>query len=170
MTTLVLPEDTLLPEIGVDAKIPYRVFLSHWLLRTDLAAPFFCQPVTRIAQGISWEPVILPLLERLSELRSLPETERWPKADWPENMAFGDAGKFTERLPVLLKSRPHISLADDGEVNFAWYHAGTRIDLGFYGTGKFSYYARDKNGEEWFGDEIPVLSPLPRELRSLLTV
>ena len=164
MTTLVLPE------IGVDAKIPYRVFLSHWLLRTDPATPFYCEPITSLDQEISWEPVILPLLERLSELRSLPETERWPRADWPNNEAFGDAGNFTERLPVPLKSRPHISLADDGEVNFAWSHEGTRIDLGFYGTGRFSYYARDKNGEEWFGDEIPVLSPLPRELRSLLTV
>ncbi len=169
MTTLVLPEDTLLPGIGVDAKIPYRVFLSHWLLRTDLAATFFCQPVTLLDQEISWEPVILPLLERLSELRSLPENGRWPGTYWPNDRAFVDAGKFTEGLPVPLKAPPHITLADDGEVNFAWSIEGTRIDLGFYGTGNFSYYARDNSGGEWFGDEVPVLSPLPRELRSLLT-
>jgi hypothetical protein len=170
MTTIELPNNTLQSDIGMTPRSPEVVFLSHRLLRTDPSASYYCQPVTRIAQGISWEPVILPLLERLSELRSLPETERWPRADWPNNEAFGDAGNFTERLPVPLKSRPHISLADDGEVNFAWSHEGTRIDLGFYGTGRFSYYARDKNGDEWFGDDIPVTSPLPRELRSLLAV
>ncbi len=170
MTTFVLPEDTLLPENGVDAKIPYRMFLSHRLLRTDYAASYSCQPATLVDQEISWEPVILPLLERLSELRSLPETDRWPDTDWPNDGAFVDAGKFTERLPIPLRASPHISLADDGEVNFAWSMEGTRIDLGFYGTGKFSYYARDNSGTEWFGDEIPVTSPLPRELRSLLVI
>ncbi len=121
-------------------------------------------------QEIYWNPVILPLLERLAELRSLPKTARWPSADWPNDRAFVDARKFTERLPVPLRASPHISLADDGEVNFAWSIEGARVDLGFYGTGKFSYYARDKNGDEWFGDEIPVTAPLPGELRALLAV
>ena len=115
-------------------------------------------------------PVTLPLLERLSELRSSPEADRWPKADWPDDRAFIDAEKFTERLPVPLRAPPHISLADDGEVNFAWSYEGTRIDLGFYGTGTYSFYARDKSGGEWFGDEIPVSSPFPGELSALLAV
>lgn len=100
----------------------------------------------------------------------MPESERWPRADWPDEKAFDDAGIFTERLPVPLKAPPHISLADDGEVNFAWSHEGMRVDLGFYGTGTFSYYARDKNGNEWFGDEITVTLPLPVELGELLSV
>lgn len=144
------------------------MFHSCWLLGTDNAVHYYCQPVTPVEQEIPWNPVILPLLERLSELRLLPEADRWPSADWPDDRAFVDAVEFTERLPVPLRASPHISLADDGEVNFAWSVEGARIDLGFYGTGKFSYYARDKNGDEWFGDEIPVTSPLPRELRSLL--
>ena len=169
MTTLKLPDNTVLPDVGMDLTIPHRVFLAHRLMRTDPVAPYYCQPVTHVDKEISWEPVILPLLERLSGLRSLPESERWPGTDWPDDKAFIDAGKFIERLPVPLKAPPHISLADDGEVNFAWSHEGTRIDLGFYGTNTFSYYARDKGGGEWFGDGIPVSSPLPRELRALLT-
>ena len=67
-----------------------------------------------------------------------------------------------------LKVAPHISLADDGEVNFAWSADGMWIDLGFYGTGTYSFYAQDKDGNEWFGDDIPVMSSLRKELRGLL--
>ena len=126
--------------------------------------------MNQVNREIYVEPAILPLLERLSELRSLSESDRRPGTDRPEDKAFVDARRFTERLPVPLKSQPHISLADDGEVNFAWSIEGTHIDLGFYGTGSFSYYARDNSGGEWFGDEIPVSSPLPGELRSLLSL
>jgi hypothetical protein len=108
------------------------------------------------------------LLERLAELRWLPEEQRWPGADWPVEEAFFDAAKFTEWMPVPLKAAPHISLADDGEVNFAWSRDGMRIDLGFYGTGTYSFYARDEDGKEWFGDDVEVISPIPYELRVLL--
>ena len=170
MTISVSPQNTLVPSTEVELESQYRAFLAYRLLRTDLATPYPCQPLTPLAPEISWEPVLLLLLGRLSELRSLPEAERWPRADWPDEKAFEDARIFTERLPVPLRVPPHISLADDGEVNFAWSHEGTRIDLGFYGTSTFSYYARDKNANEWFGDEIPVSSPLPIELKVLLAV
>ncbi len=70
-----------------------------------------------------------------------------------------DAVSFAERLPVQMRVRPHISLADDGEVNFSWSQDGIWIDLGFYGTGTYSFYARDKSGQEWSGDDIPATSP-----------
>ena len=168
MTAFEFPDNTLLQDSPLDPAPANWEFLPHWFLGTDLAADHYCRPITTLAPEVSWEPVILPLLERLSELRSLPETERWLGVDWPSGQAFGDAGEFTERLPAPLRGLPHISLADDGEVNFAWSHEGTYIDLGFYGTRTFSYYARDKWGIEWFGDEIPVTSPLPTELRALL--
>jgi hypothetical protein len=121
-----------------------------------------------LASEIAWEPVILPLLERLADLRTLPEERRLPGADWPIEEAFLDAGRFTERLQATMRVAPHISLADDGEVNFAWSQNGMWVDLGFYGTGTLSFYARDKDGKELFGDDIPVMSPLPYELRALL--
>ena len=43
------------------------------------------------------------------------------------------------------------------------------IDLGFYGTGMFSYYGRDSHDREYLGDDILVTSPLPDDLASLLT-
>ena len=145
-----------------------HVFISHRLSRTELPAHLQCQPETRMARVVTWEPVILPLLERLAGLRSTPEGDRWPGADWPKEEAFQDARKFAERLPGTMKESPYISLADDGEVNFAWSRGGMLIDLGFYGTGTYSYYARGREGKERFGDDISVMASLPEELRVLL--
>ena len=168
MTTSILTSSTTLQDAGPGLNGPGRVFMSLRLHSSVPLAQFRCQPETQTAQVITWEPVILPLLERLAKLRSTPDCERWPDADWPAEAAFQDAGKFTEGLPVPLTSAPYISLADDGEVNFAWAREGMRIDLGFYGTGTYSYYARDKEGEEFFGDDISASSPIPKELAALL--
>ena len=168
MTKCILPDETTLQIDRVEQGSPRQVFISHRLLRTEPTSNFQCQPVSRISPVITWDPVILPLLERLAELRSIPEEQRWPGADWPVDEAFLDAGKFTERLPVPIKVAPHISLADDGEVNFTWSQDRIWIDLGFYGTGTFSFYARDKDGKDLFGDDILVMSPLQNELVALL--
>ena len=168
MTQTMLRNNTTLQSAGTEPGSSDWLSKPNGLLQTEPTAKFQLQPATRQTHVITWEPVILPLLERLAELRWLPEEERWPGADWPLEEAFQDAGKFTERLPATMRVAPHISLADDGEVNFAWSQGGIWIDLGFYGSGTYSFYARGKNGEEWFGDEIPVASSLPRELRALL--
>ncbi len=168
MTVPRLPNSTTTQSAGMASSGHTSFFAPHKFIRTELPAHLQCQPETRTVRVITWEPVILPLLERLAELRSLPEEQRWPGADWPTEEAFQDGRRFTERLPVPLKAAPHISLADDGEVNFAWSQNGMWVDLGFYGTGTLSFYARDKDGKELFGDDIPVMSPLPYELRALL--
>lgn len=110
------------------------------------------------------------LVQRLADLSSTPEKQRWPDADWPTKEAFEDALQFTKQLSEDLEELPHISLADDGEVNFAWTSGAIYVDLGFYGTGAYSYYGRDGDGLESFGDDISVTSTLPGELTSLLSV
>ena len=169
MTTPILTSSTTLQGTGLESNGPRQAFLPHRFHSSMPLAQFRRRPETRTAQEITWEPVILPLLERLAKLRSTPECKKWPGADWPEEAAFQDAQKFAERLPETMKARPHISLADDGEINFAWTREGMLIDLGFYGTGTYSYYARDKEGEELFGDDISASSPIPKELAALLT-
>jgi hypothetical protein len=64
---------------------------------------------------------------------------------------------------------PSIGLADDGEVNFLWDYGGVHIDLGFYGTGTFSYYARDLEGNEYFGDDTSS-DKLPDDLAEILKI
>ena len=113
-------------------------------------------------------PQLSELVQRLEQLRSTPEGKRWPSSEPPDDAAFRDARVFLDKLPFPLAALPHISLADDGEVNFAWDGEGVHIDLGFYGTGTYSYYARGSDGQEHFGDEVPAASSLPTDLDALL--
>ena len=110
------------------------------------------------------------LIRRLEQLRFVPEGDRWPASEPADDAAFHDARVFLDRLPFPLAALPHISLASDGEVNFAWDYEGLHIDLGFYGTGTFSYYARGADGREYYGDEVPAGSLLPADLEPLLRV
>ena len=103
---------------------------------------------------------------RLSELR---RREIATGAEPPVPAAFSDAEAFARQLPAPLSEMPHISLADDGELNFAWNGGPVYIDLGFYGTGTYSYFARDKQGQKHYGDDIPARGPIPRDLIETLS-
>ncbi len=109
------------------------------------------------------------LLWRLEELEQVSEAERWPSSDWPSPQAFADARAFIYTLPasvpILL---PYLGLADDGEINFLWKQDGIHIDLGFYGTGTFSYFARGKDNKEIYGDDVPAATGLPEPLIAFL--
>ena len=102
---------------------------------------------------------------RLKELKHL---EPHPGANAPEATTFTDAEAFAEQLPEPLRRMPHISLAHDGELNFAWNGGPIYIDLGFYGTGTYSYFARDAQGRKYHGDHLPARGPLPESLRQML--
>ncbi len=58
-----------------------------------------------------------PIRDRLKELRG---RDPFSGAQPPEPSAFTDAEAFAEHLPTPLKAMPHISMAHDGELNFAW--------------------------------------------------
>lgn len=113
------------------------------------------------------------LTSRLKAYRDMPEEDRWPAADWPADRAFRDAHTFIGCLPLSSIPVPEISLADDGEINFLWENENVYIDLGFYGTGTYSYFARDKtrdkNKQDILGEDIPALEGLPDRLKELLS-
>ncbi len=108
------------------------------------------------------------LLDRLDVL-SRPDTDRSPGAVPPDPQALQDARAFVLSLPNGLVHLPDVGLADDGEVNFLWKDARIHVDLGFYGCGTFSYYARDDKGNEYLEDECRVAHGLPSDLTALLT-
>ena len=103
---------------------------------------------------------------RLKELRA---REQHPGAEPPASAAFIDAEAFAEELTVPIMALPHISLAHDGEINFAWNGGPIYIDLGFYGTGTYSYFARDDQGQKYHGDDIPAKGPIPDGLKRVLS-
>ena len=79
-----------------------------------------------------------------------------PDVQAPTSEAFADAFEFVSRLDLSSHSTmPSIDVADDGEINFFWKSEDLHIDLGFYGTGTYSYFARRNNGESLKGDDIP---------------
>ncbi len=104
-----------------------------------------------------------------SRLKELRHRETAPSADTPKSAAFTDAEAFARQLPSHLREMPHISLADDGELNSAWNGGPTYIDLGFYGTGTYSYFARDKQGRKHRGDDVPASGPIPDNLMQILS-
>ena len=112
-------------------------------------------------------PLARQLLARLDAL-SRPDSDRWPGAVPPDPQAFEDARAFVLALPNGLAYLPDVGLADDGEVNFLWSDAGVHVDLGFYGHGTFSYYARNDQGKEYLEDECSATYGLPSDLAALL--
>ena len=109
------------------------------------------------------------LRAKLTALEHTKEEERWPGAVWPNAQAFSDAYSFVRGLRGALIPLPEISLADDGEINFLWNHGGVHVDLGFYGTGTCSYFARGRYGQRFHGEDVPASKGLPSEIAALLT-
>ena len=118
--------------------------------------------------GFTCPPRNWALLWRIEELEQTPEPERWPAADWPSAEAFRDARAFIEALPNQPIPLPDLGLADDGEVNFLWKADGLHVDLGFYGTGTYSFFARGKTNEGFYADDIPASGGLPQAILELL--
>lgn len=96
------------------------------------------------------------------------EANRWPGAKWPSKEAFRDAFEFIDLLPLSEVTAPDITLADDGEINFFWKARDIHVDLGLYGTGTFSYFAKKDDGRKVYGEKIPVNEGLPDDLKALL--
>ena len=127
----------------------------------------FRTPVSTGAKLVK-SPVAGALIARLDALQNIPVSVRWPGADWPHPQAFADAHAFIAGLPEDPIPFPNVGLADDGEVNFLWDHDGVHIDLGFYGDGCFSYFARRTDGQAIHGEDVPAHTGLPDALKRLL--
>lgn len=79
------------------------------------------------------------LRERIHSI--MMETDGDPNGPRPSPDAIDDALRFVELIPADAPA-PHVSVADDGEVNFFRRGPGLFIDVGFFGDGQIHYYAR----------------------------
>ena len=107
------------------------------------------------------------LLKQLMRLERTPVEGRWKGATWPRKKAFEDAKNFAAKLPLTQIPRPELYLADDGEVNFFWSDQGMHVDLGFYGTGTYSCFARNSAGRRFVCEEAKATNGLPDDLLNL---
>lgn len=109
------------------------------------------------------------LLKQLDRLAAASGNRAMAGTNRPCARAFADAQVFVQRLPADSSPTPDIGLADDGEVNFLWITDDVYIDLGFYGTGSYSCFARDGNGQEILRDDLPAVGGLPDDIASMLS-
>ena len=127
---------------------------------------------TTLRQWISSFPESSPTLNLLDQLRALewtPADNRWPWTTWPTSRAFRDADTFIRALPLHEIPSPIVSIADDGEVNFSWRGDGVYVDLGFYGTGYFSYFVRGADGSHHHDDDVLASEGMPSEVIKLFS-
>ncbi len=87
----------------------------------------------------------------------------------PSKEAIDEAEKFIISLSKYNISEPSISLASNGEINFYWKNSDFLLDLGFFGEGVYSYYAKKSSGEEYIQDDIKIDAPLPKTIIKLIT-
>ena len=135
---------------------------------STIAGPRQSHPAALMIDLVMPTPQQWELLRRLDKAQAAPERERWLAADRPHEQAFADARSFIRRLPPCPVRLPNIGVADDGEVNFLWEGDGIYIDLGFYGAGTFSYFARAGDGQRFYGDDLSVSGILPGNLVNLI--
>ena len=92
-----------------------------------------------------------------------------PESRYPTPEAFTDAWEFASRLDLNSCDFPMVNMAGDGEINFFWHRGsdGLKVDLGFYGTGTYSCYAR-KGDQEVFADDVRVTDGLRDDIAALL--
>ena len=64
---------------------------------------------------------------------------------------------------------PEIRLAHDGEINFLWDTSNYHVDLGFYGTGTYSYFGCNAQGVKVLDEDVPADSSLAKPIMDLLT-
>jgi hypothetical protein len=110
----------------------------------------------------------IKVLARVRELSLYPDGWDGLVAKVPTRKAINDAEIFARNLMRNKVVVPHISLATDGEINFFWKKGGIVVDLGFFGDGTYSYYAKGLNGEEFMEDDIPSEQKLPQSIIDLL--
>ena len=89
--------------------------------------------------------------------------------DLPSVDAINDALRFVDLLPVDAPP-PHVSVADDGEINFFRSGPGLYVDIGFFGDGQIHFYAQvEELGVDVDGSQPFTGRSLPRDLIIPLT-
>ncbi len=109
------------------------------------------------------------LISRLTDLFKTPQDVRWPSTKWPVEHAFEDARSFIAKLPLAHIPEPEIRFADDGEINFLWIGEDVHIDLGFYGTGTYSYFGHNGEGQEIQDENVLASEGLAQTIKNMLT-
>ncbi|MGO0702708.1 hypothetical protein [Pseudomonas paracarnis] len=133
------------------------------------------------AKVVSFAPYLSQKRQQISPLDSIMLSIRQMtdyEQDWDGYGALAPAAQAADDAEFFaiynLRRRdtraPKISAASDGEINFSWKNEKGLIDLGFFGDGSYSYYAKLSTGEEFISDESGIKEALPSELLKIITL
>jgi len=84
----------------------------------------------------------------------------------PNNSMIDDAVCLLDKLENITQL-PRPAIAGDGEISFFWENEFF-IDISFTSPNHFSYYAKDLEGNEFFGDDIPITEGVPKEILTIV--
>lgn len=79
-----------------------------------------------------------------------------------------DAMNFIRTMDWGMVKKPHVSLAEDGEINFWWDTLAVRLDLSVDGDRQYFYYASFQDGSELQDDGQAIGVPFPEKLLKAL--
>lgn len=95
------------------------------------------------------------LLNQLNGLRERGDDYDGYEGRMPSTLAIDDAITFYGRLPAGLKI-PRAGASPDGEIGLFWEGEDYLLDLGFYGDGTYTYFARRQGSDNLYGNELPM--------------
>lgn len=109
-------------------------------------------------------------MARVHELGAYKDSWNGQGTNGPTTQAVRDAGLFLTNWNFDILRIPHITLTDDGEINFLWKIGTDHFDLGFFGDGTYSFFGKMPGGWCASGDHILAHAPLPPELLRHLSI
>ena len=86
----------------------------------------------------------------------------------PKRESVEEAERFISIITKDNVLEPYISLAADGEINFYWKNDDFLLDIGFFGDGVYSLYAKVRSEQEIIEDDLSLEYPLPESVASLI--
>lgn len=114
----------------------------------DVAEPMEIMPMTCLYRGTgaTFKIVLVPSQEdrlsgQLQSYAELPNGWDGDNGKPASKQAIADALAFLSKRPTDIPL-PYVQLASDGEVGLYWHSDSVFADIGFYGTGEYSYYAK----------------------------
>lgn len=107
----------------------------------------------------------IQIIKTIRDVASL--SSAWEGAE-VSNKVVNDAEQFARILPLECINAPHVSPTEDGDISFFWRNDLVTVDVNFDGNGSYSFFAKLKRGKPVSGDNVPLKTPLPQEIISLL--
>ncbi len=134
--------------------------------RGDTARPTI-EPYTR-DQILNIQRQDIKMIKEVRKFASYPQGWDGFNGVPPSRKAIDEAESFISMITKNQILEPYISLAADGEINFYWKNNNFLLDIGFFGEGVYSLYAKMASGEEIIKDDLRLTDLVPEEIAPLI--